>query len=54
VHSILGFTGAFLGPLAVGVVLDLAGGAGSNLAWGLAFIAMGAGSAGALVAIRKL
>ncbi len=54
VHSILGFTGAFLGPLAVGVVLDLAGGAESSRAWGLAFLAMGAGSAGALLAIRKL
>jgi len=54
VHSVLGFTGGFVGPLAVGVVLDLAGGAASNLAWGLAFIAMGAGSAAALVAIRKL
>ncbi len=54
VHSVLGFTGGFVGPLAVGVVLDLAGGAGSNLAWGLAFTAMGAGSAAALVAIRKL
>ena len=54
VHSVLGFTGGFVGPLAVGVVLDLAGGEASNLAWGLAFTAMGAGSAAALVAIRKL
>ena len=54
VHSVLGFTGGFIGPLAVGVVLDLAGGEASNLAWGLAFTAMGAGSAAALVAIRKL
>ena len=54
VHSILGFSGGFLGPLAVGVVLDLAGGAASTLAWRLAFLTMGAGSAGALVAIRKL
>jgi len=54
VHSILGWSGGFMGPLAVGVVLDLAGGAASPLAWGLAFITMGAGSAAALVAIRKL
>ncbi len=54
VHSILGFTGAFLGPLAVGAVLDLAGGETSRLAWGLAFLTMGAGSAAALVAIRRL
>jgi len=54
VHSILGFSGAFLGPLAVGAVLDLGGGAASRLAWILAFTAMGAGSAGAWVAIRRL
>ena len=53
-HSILGFTGAFLGPLAVGAVLDLAGGETSRLAWGLAFLTMGAGSAAALIAIRRL
>jgi MFS family permease len=53
VHSVLGFSGAVLGPLAVGVVLDLAGGEGSYLAWGLAFLAMGAGSFAALFAIRR-
>jgi predicted MFS family arabinose efflux permease len=54
VHTIMGFSGGFVGPLAVGVVLDLAGGTDSNLAWGLAFLAMGAGSGAALIAIRKL
>lgn len=54
VHSILGFSGGFLGPLAVGLVLDLAGGESSNLAWGLGFLTMGAGSAAALLAIRRL
>ena len=54
VHSILGFSGGFVGPLAVGVVLDLAGGETSTIAWGLAFLTMGAGSAAALIAIRKL
>jgi len=54
VHSILGFTGAFLGPLAVGAVLDLAGGDASRLAWPLAMLTMGAGSAAAFVAIRRL
>jgi MFS family permease len=44
-HSILGFGGAFFGPLAVGLVLDAAGGETSDLGWGLAFIAMGLGSA---------
>ena len=41
-HSLCGFSAGFLGPLAVGVVLDLAGGTGSVLAWGLAFASMGA------------
>jgi MFS family permease len=54
VHTILGFSGGFVGPLAVGVVLDLAGGEASALAWGLAFLTMGLGSAGGLIAIRKL
>ena len=54
VHSIMGFTGAFLGPLAVGAVLDFAGGETSRFAWFMAFLAMGAGSAASLVAIRRL
>jgi predicted MFS family arabinose efflux permease len=54
VHSILGFTGAFLGPLAVGAVLDLAGGEMSPLAWLFAMTTMGAGSAGAFFAVRRL
>ena len=53
VHSILGFSGAVVGPLAVGLVLDLAGG-DNYLAWGLAFLTMGAGSLAALFAIRVL
>ena len=36
VHSTLGYGGGFLGPLAVGLTLDLAGGE-SVFAWGLAF-----------------
>jgi MFS family permease len=36
VHSTMGYAGGFFGPLAVGVVLDLAGGA-SALGYGLAF-----------------
>jgi predicted MFS family arabinose efflux permease len=36
VHSTLGYAGGFLGPLAFGVTLDLAGGA-EVLGWGLAF-----------------
>jgi predicted MFS family arabinose efflux permease len=40
-HSLCGFGAGFLGPLAVGIVLDLAGGTGSVIAWGLAFASMG-------------
>jgi predicted MFS family arabinose efflux permease len=36
VHSTLGYAGGFLGPLALGAVLDLLGG-GSVLGWGVAF-----------------
>ena len=39
-HSTLGFTGSFFGPLIFGLVLDLAGGE-SVMAWGLAFAHMG-------------
>ena len=42
VHSCLGFMGAVLGPLAFGVVLDIAG-VDNLLGWGLAFGALGLG-----------
>lgn len=35
-HSMCGYTGGFLGPLGVGIVLDLVGGNGT-VGWGLAF-----------------
>ena len=41
VYSFLGFSAALAGPLAFGVVLDLAGGNGSVFAWGLAFASIG-------------
>ncbi len=44
VHSTIGFGAAFLGPLAVGVVLDLCGGM-SVFSWGMAFLTMGLGCA---------
>jgi predicted MFS family arabinose efflux permease len=48
VHSTLGYAGGFVGPLALGATLDLAG-APSALGWGLAFghvtLALGAGAA---------
>ncbi|MFQ5984105.1 MAG: nitrate/nitrite transporter [Alphaproteobacteria bacterium] len=42
VHSFVGFAGSFAGPVAFGVVLELAG-ADRVLGWGLAFAALGAG-----------
>ena len=53
-HSVMGFSGGFLGPLIVGLVLDLAGGRQSSMGWGLAFVAMAAGSLVALVGLRQL
>lgn len=44
VHSTLGFGAAFLGPLGVGLVMDLLHGY-PGLAWGAAFALMGAGCA---------
>jgi len=44
VHSMLGFGTGFVAPLVFGVVLDLAGGNLSPLAWGLAFMSLGVGA----------
>lgn len=41
VHSMLGYGGGFVGPLAIGWTLDATGGA-SRLGWGLAFAAVAA------------
>lgn len=41
-HSVAGFIGAAVGPITVGVVLDLMGGGETPAAWGAAFAAMGA------------
>lgn len=43
VHSAVGFATSFFGPLFFGIVLDVAGGNESLLAWGLGFAAMGLG-----------
>ena len=52
-HAAVGFMGGVFGPLAVGVVLDAAGG-GTVSGWGLAFVATGFGSAMALAAVLAL
>ena len=51
-HSVFGFSGGFLGPLAVGLVLDLAGGQESYVGWGFACLAMASGSLVALLLLR--
>ncbi len=52
-HSALGFSFAFLGPLAFGWILDLSGGA-SVLGWGLAYASMGVVMMLGLVALLVL
>lgn len=42
VHSSIAFFGAFLGPLAFGIVLDMTGSGMEPASWGLAFLTMGA------------
>ena len=39
-HTLIGFLGAFAGPILFGVVLDLAGGDQASIAWGFAFVAV--------------
>ncbi len=41
-HTLIGFGGAFLGPIAFGAALDLAGGAEAPLAWAMAFASIAA------------
>ncbi|MEI6559481.1 MAG: MFS transporter [Rhodospirillaceae bacterium] len=53
VHSVVGFTGGALGPVAVGLLLDLGGGAGEPLAWALALAAMAAGSLVTALAVGR-
>ena len=40
VHTLIGFVGAFIGPIIFGIVLDLAGGSHNTAAWGTAFLVM--------------
>lgn len=50
-HSFLGFTAGAVAPAVVGGVLDAAGGGGSPLAWGLAFVAVGCGGLAGIPAL---
>ncbi len=53
VHSTLGYAGGFVGPLMVGIVLDLGGGM-SRMAWGLAFLAVALVILGGLAAFWRM
>ncbi|MGE4081172.1 MAG: MFS transporter, partial [Reyranella sp.] len=53
VHSMLGYGGGFVGPLAIGWTLDLAGGM-SPLGWGLAWAVVALLMALALVAFIRI
>ncbi len=51
-HSFVGFSGAMIGPIVAGFVLDASGGHESTVAWGLTYVAMGLVSALGPFAIR--
>ena len=53
IHSMLGYFGGFMGPLVLGIVLDLAGGA-SPEAWGIAFMHLGVVVLAGLIAFNVL
>ena len=53
VHSMLGYFGGFLGPLVLGLTLDLAGGDNPQ-AWGVAFMHLGVVVLVGLIAFRAL
>jgi MFS family permease len=53
VHSMLGYAGGFVGPLAIGWTLDLSGGM-SPLGWGLSFLVVAGLMAVGLVAFTML
>ena len=52
--SVFGFVSAGLGALVIGIVLDLAGGSTSDLAWGLAFGSLGGAALLGPIALRLL
>ena len=52
-HSMAGYAGGFLGPLGVGLFLDLSGGDGV-LGWGLAFGHLAVVTLAGLVVLRRL
>ena len=53
-HSLIGFGTGFVSPMIFGVVLDLAGGRGEWMAWGLAFASLGAVAILGVIPARRL
>ena len=53
-HSLVGFGTGFIAPTIFGVVLDLAGGRGEIMAWGLAFASLGVVALLGVVPARQL
>ena len=53
-HSLIGFGTGFVSPMIFGVVLDLAGGRGELMAWGLAFLSLGAVAILGVIPARRL
>jgi MFS family permease len=53
-YSLLGFGGGLLGPVVFGAALDAAGGAGSPVAWVVAYAAIGAGCLAAPLVARLM
>lgn len=52
-HSIVGFGGGLVGPLAVGIVLDLTARWGEPASWMAAFLTMAIGSAAGLALLGR-
>jgi len=52
VHSLIGFSGAFAGPVVAGIVLDFGGGHESLIAWGFMYLSVGLISLGGPLALR--
>jgi MFS family permease len=52
-YAFIGYLAAFAGPVAVGIALDLFGGAGSPIGWTAAFATMALGSTAAAWAMRN-
>jgi predicted MFS family arabinose efflux permease len=52
-YAFIGYTAAFAGPVAVGIALDLFGGAGGAMGWTAAFATMALGSTAAARAMRS-